>query len=147
MVIKYKCLLHFEVSLYATLLLSLFLLFFFPGYLGPHLWHMEVLRLGIESELQLPAYTTATATCNLSHVCDLYPTSWQHQILNPLSEARGGTCILMDTSRNLSTVPQWELPCAHFLSIHSLPYRPWSSKNTNLMVLSPYLVRCNSSLG
>ena len=27
-----------------------------------HLWHMEVPRLGIELELQLPAYTTATAT-------------------------------------------------------------------------------------
>ena len=34
-----------------------FLFFFF----GPHLWHMEVPRLGAESELQLPAYTTATA--------------------------------------------------------------------------------------
>ena len=29
--------------------------------LGPHLWHMEVPRLGVTSELQLPAYTTATA--------------------------------------------------------------------------------------
>ena len=26
-----------------------------------HLWHMEVPRLGVESELQLPTYTTATA--------------------------------------------------------------------------------------
>ena len=32
---------------------------FFSG-LQP--WHMEVPRLGVESELQLPAYTTATAT-------------------------------------------------------------------------------------
>ena len=38
---------------------------FFP-FLGPLLWHMEVPRLGIESELQLPAYTTATAMLNLS---------------------------------------------------------------------------------
>ena len=30
--------------------------------LGPHLWHVEVPRLGGESELQLPAYTTASAT-------------------------------------------------------------------------------------
>ena len=29
-------------------------------FLGPHLQHMEVPRLGIESELQLPASTTAT---------------------------------------------------------------------------------------
>ena len=27
-----------------------------------HLWHMDVLRLGVKSELQLPTYTTATAT-------------------------------------------------------------------------------------
>ena len=29
--------------------------------LGPHPQHMEVPRLGVESELQLPAYTIATA--------------------------------------------------------------------------------------
>ena len=33
-------------------------LFFFSGL---HLWHMEVLRLGVELGLQLPAWTTATA--------------------------------------------------------------------------------------
>ena len=31
-------------------------------FLGPHLRHMEVPRLGVQLELQLPAYTTATAT-------------------------------------------------------------------------------------
>ena len=30
--------------------------------LGPHPWHMEVPRLEVKSELQLPAYTTAAAT-------------------------------------------------------------------------------------
>ena len=30
--------------------------------LGPHLWHVEVPRLGVESELQLLAYAIATAT-------------------------------------------------------------------------------------
>ena len=29
--------------------------------LGPHLWHLEVPRLGVQSELQPPAYATATA--------------------------------------------------------------------------------------
>ena len=38
------------------------LLFFSLFFLGPHLQHMEVPRLGLELELQLPAYTTATAT-------------------------------------------------------------------------------------
>ena len=31
-------------------------------FLRPHLWHMEVPRLGVESELYPLAYTTATAT-------------------------------------------------------------------------------------
>ena len=37
-------------------------LFIYFVFLGPHLWHMEGPRLGIESELQLLTYTTATAT-------------------------------------------------------------------------------------
>ena len=49
---------------------------------------MEVPRLGIESELQLLAYTTATATLDLSHIHDLHHILQQHQILNPLSEAK-----------------------------------------------------------
>ena len=48
---------------------------------------MEVPRLGVELELQLQAYTTAIARRDLSHVCDLYHSSQQHQILNPLSKA------------------------------------------------------------
>ena len=35
--------------------------FFLSFFLGPHLWHLEIPRLGVESELQLPACTTATA--------------------------------------------------------------------------------------
>ena len=45
---------------------------------------MEFPRLGIELELQLPAYTTATAMQDLSHVYDLYHSSQQSQILKPL---------------------------------------------------------------
>ena len=59
---------------------------------------MEVLRLGVESELQLQVYATATATRDLSSICDLYHSSWQHWILNPLSETRDQTHVLMDTS-------------------------------------------------
>ena len=55
-------------------------------FLGPHLWHMEVPRLGVKLEFYLPA--TATAMWNLSHVCDLHHSSWQCWVLNPLSEAR-----------------------------------------------------------
>ena len=60
---------------------------------------MEVSRLGDELELYLLAYATAIATQDLSHVCNLHHSSWQLQILNPLSEARDGTCILMNTSQ------------------------------------------------
>ena len=60
---------------------------------------MEIPRLWVELELQLLAYTTATAMQNLSCICDLHHSSRQRQILNPLSQARDRTQILMDTSR------------------------------------------------
>ena len=56
---------------------------------------MEVPKLGVQLELQLLAYTTATATSDLSLVCDLYNSSRPHRILNPLSEARDRNCNLM----------------------------------------------------
>ena len=56
---------------------------------------MEVPRLGVKSELQLLAYTAARAIPNLSCVCDLHYSSQQRLILNPLSEARDQTCILV----------------------------------------------------
>ena len=80
---------------------SLSLFFFF--FLGLHPRHMEGPRLGVESELQLPAYPTATATQDPSHICDLHHSSQQRQKLNPLSEARDQTGNLM--------VPSW----IHFL--------------------------------
>ena len=74
-----------------------FISFFF--FSGPHPWHIEVPMLGAQLELQLPAYATATAMLDLSHICNLHHNSWQCQILNPLSEARGQTHNLM--------VPSW----------------------------------------
>ena len=56
---------------------------------------MEVPRLGVESELQLLVYTTATATWDPSHIYDLHSSLPQCWILNPLSEARDWTRILM----------------------------------------------------
>ena len=72
-----------------------FVLFYF-SFLGPHPGHVEVPRLGVESELQLPATAIATATWDLSLVCNLHR---QHQILDPLSKARDRTQVLMDTSQ------------------------------------------------
>ena len=59
---------------------------------------MEVPRLGVELELWLSAYITATAMPYLSHGCDLHHSSQQCPILNPLNKARDLICILMDTS-------------------------------------------------
>ena len=73
--------------------------FFLSLFLGQYPRHIEVPRLGVELELQLSAYTTATAMQDLSLVCDLYHSPWQRQILNPLSEARDRTCALMDASQ------------------------------------------------
>ena len=68
-----------------------------------HLRHMEVSRLGVQSELQPPAYTTATARRDLSRICDLHHSLGQCQIPNPLREARDRTCNLMVPSRIRST--------------------------------------------
>ena len=65
------------------------MLFFF--YLGPHLQRMKVPRLGVESELQLPAYATASAIPYASCIYDLCCNFWQRHILNPLSDARDRT--------------------------------------------------------
>uniref|UniRef100_A0A8D0R123 Serine/threonine kinase 31 n=1 Tax=Sus scrofa TaxID=9823 RepID=A0A8D0R123_PIG len=61
---------------------------------------MEVPRLGVESELQAPAYARATATRDPSHVCNLHHSSRQHRIVNPLSKGRDRACNLMSISRN-----------------------------------------------
>ena len=60
---------------------------------------MEIPRLEVKSELQLPAYTTATATQDPSSVCDPHHSSGQHRILNLRSEARDRTWVLMVPSR------------------------------------------------
>ena len=45
--------------------------------------HMEVPRLGVKTELQPPAYATATATQDWSCICNLHHSSRPRQILNP----------------------------------------------------------------
>ena len=84
--------------LYSVLCLGPKTAFFFFFFSGPHTWHVEIPRWGVESELQLPAYATATATPDPSCVWDLHCSSRQHRILNQLREARDRTQILVDTS-------------------------------------------------
>ena len=78
---------------------------------------MEIRRLGLESELYLPAYATATATPDPSHVWNLHHSWWQCQILNPLSEAR-------------------DLPC-NLILVRFITTEPWQE----LLILSFYLIR------
>ena len=61
---------------------------------------MEDPRLGVESELQLLAYTIATAIRDVSHVQPT-PQLLAMLILNPLREARDLTRIPTDTSQVL----------------------------------------------
>ena len=100
-----------------------FFFFFSFVLLGPNLQHIECHRLGVESELQLPAYNTATATPDLSHVCDLYHSSQQCQILNPLSKDR-------DQTHNLIVPSQ-----IHFL------YHDRNSQRQNFQQPFPTLMR------
>ena len=65
--------------------------FFSFSFLGPHMQHKEVPRLGVES-------AAAMAMPDPRHVFDLHHSSWQRWIPNPLIEARDQTCILMETS-------------------------------------------------
>ena len=83
-------------------------LFYFIVFLGPHLQHMEVSRLGVDLELQLPAFTTATAKPDPNHACDSYRISRQCQIPNPQSRAKDQTRVLMVLGF-ITAEPQGEL--------------------------------------
>ena len=85
------------LKLFKRLCSYLFFFFFFLFRAAPR--NMEVPRPGVESDLQLPAYTTAIATWDLSHIFALHQSLQQHWIFNTLSEARDWTCVLMDASR------------------------------------------------
>ena len=57
----------FQESAFERVMLTLtsqvlFLSFFLSCFSGTFLWHMEIPSIGVQSELQLPAYTTATVT-------------------------------------------------------------------------------------
>ena len=91
---------------------------FFFFFLGPHLGHMNVFRLGVELELQLPAYTIASAMI-VQAVPATYTTA--HGITGSLTHwVRPG--IEPTTSRFLvgfiSTVPWQELPLWFFFEKH-----------------------------
>ena len=73
---------------------------------------MEVPRLGVKSELQPPAFTTATAMWDPSCLCDLHHSSRQRQILDPPSKAR-----VKPTS---SWLLRWFFPPASQQELHTI---------------------------
>ena len=85
---------HLEIFLFLSLHFSVYSSFFFHFlffslvFLGLYWRHVEVPRLGVESDLQPPAYATATETPDLSRIYDLHHSSRQCWILNPLRRAR-----------------------------------------------------------
>ena len=94
-----------------------FFFFFFFCFLGQHSQHVEVPRLGVQSERQLPAYDATTATWDPSHIYDLHHSSQQRQIFNPLSKARDQTHNLMVPSQicfccAMTETPDRFLSCA-----------------------------------
>ena len=97
----YYCKIHskFPLQVYRLSVFKVYLFFFlfFFFFLQTHLQHMKIPRIGVESELQLTVYTTATAMLDPSHIHDIRRSLRQCGILNPLSEARDWSCILTDT--------------------------------------------------
>ena len=95
---------------------------------------MEVPGLGVKSELQPLAYTTATATPDPIRVCNLNHSSQQHRIL---SEAKDQTCVLMDASQIYFC---WTTKGTHefFFSVHRTlsPSHPDLKFKNHLLPLS-----------
>ena len=63
-------------------------------------------QAGVQSELQLQAYSRAAATRDPSCVCDLHHSSRQCRVLNPLSKGK-------DQTRNLVVPSQIHSPLSH----------------------------------
>ena len=76
-------------------------------------------------ELQLQATVTATAMPDPSHICNLLHSSWPHQILNPLSEAREWTCNVMVPSQICFLCATMGTPESYF-------YKQQSARSLNL---------------
>ena len=121
---------------------------------GPHEWHMEVPRLGIECwscNCHLPHSNAGSKLC-------LRPihSSQQYQILKPLSEARDQTHILMDTSQvcnllshNGNSLKNWILNLIAFKCIQphgSRGYYIGLHSSKIWIILYPTLVFSKSSL-
>ena len=105
------CLLGKSLDLDLFVWRAFFFFFLSFVFLVPYPWHMEVPRLG-------PVRTVATSLhhshSNARSEMHLRPTPQQHRTFNPLSKARGWTCVLMDASRIRYHCATTELPCAEY---------------------------------
>ena len=98
--------------MYVSTLYALIFTYLFIYFLGPHLRHMEVPR------------------SNWSYGCWPAPQPQQRWILNPLSEARDQTCLLVDTVRLFSAEPQRELLlCMLYTDWNHLPHKASRGEN------------------
>ena len=114
---------HFVFELYL-------LFFFFLSFLGPHPRHMEVLSLSVKSELRLLAYTTATATRDPSHVCDLHPSSWQCWVRPGMDPACAWILV-----GSIAAQPQWELLCRASFSSPVILIMLWVKMKTWISII------------
>ena len=87
-----------HVVVLVSVLLSLVVVVgFFFFFLGPYLQAIEAPRLGVSSDRQLLFCATAPVMPDRSPICNLHYSSWQPQILHPLSEPRDLRWVLMDS--------------------------------------------------
>ena len=107
---------YLSLSDIIVVLFYIFLLFL--KFLGPHLWHMEVPRLGVKWEQQLLAY--ATAHGNIGSL-----THWGRPGIEPVSSWILGGFV--------SAAPQWELLFFYFFIACFSP-----SKQELVLLLMPY---------
>ena len=101
-------------------------LFIYLVFLGLHPWHMKVPGLGVQLELQLPAYTTAIAMWDPSHICILHHSSWQRWILSPPSKARDWTHNLM--------APRWIHFAAPYQELQKIKITTWTRNSISVFI-------------
>ena len=123
-------------------------------FLGLYPRHMEVPRLGDESELQLPAYTTASATPDPSHVYKLHHGSRKCWTLTHCARPGFKPISSWILVRFISAEPQRELPISLFFSLlcggvsHSITCSPssWTFYTSSFLLYQLINMQLFSSL-